>query len=85
MTHILADGECLVIAATASQPILDRACAGVFLVTTPGLDRTSTDAEFLVKDITLLGAVLWTAGEALRASLTAREGSRGEPSLHKAI
>lgn len=43
-----------------------------FLVTTSGLDPTSTDAGFLIKDITLLGAALWTAAETLRASLTAR-------------
>lgn len=38
-----------------------------FLFTTPGLDPTSTDAGFLLKDLTLLGAALWTAGEALAA------------------
>ena len=43
-----------------------------FLVSTPGLVPTSTDAGFLIKDITLLGAALWTAGEALRASFAAR-------------
>ena len=43
-----------------------------FLFTTPGLQ--SADAGFLVKDLTLLGAALWTAGEALNASM-ARRGS----------
>jgi len=38
-----------------------------FLVSTPGLDPTSVDAGFLVKDIVLLGAALWTAAEALGA------------------
>jgi uncharacterized membrane protein YkgB len=37
-----------------------------FLVTTPGL---SPDAQgFLIKDVMLLGAALWTAGESLRAA-----------------
>lgn len=40
-----------------------------FILSTPGLDPTSVDAGFLVKDATLLGAALWTAGEALRAYL----------------
>lgn len=39
-----------------------------FLFTTPGLDPKSTDAGFLVKDIVLLGAALWTAAEALLAA-----------------
>jgi uncharacterized membrane protein YkgB len=39
-----------------------------FLFTTPGLDPQSSDAGFLLKDLTLLGAALWTAGEALLAS-----------------
>lgn len=39
-----------------------------FLFTTPGLDPKSVDAGFIVKDLTLLGAALWTAAEALRAS-----------------
>ena len=38
-----------------------------FLFTTPGIDPMSTDAGFLFKDLTLLGAALWTAGEALTA------------------
>ncbi|WP_076070948.1 DUF417 family protein [Sphingomonas montana] len=41
-----------------------------FLISTPGLNPTSVDAGFLVKDATLLGAAIWTAGEALRAYLT---------------
>jgi len=36
-----------------------------FLFTTPGLDPRSADAGFIVKDLTLLGAALWTAAEAL--------------------
>lgn len=39
-----------------------------FLFTTPGLDPQSSDAGFLLKDLTLLGAALWTAGEAFRAA-----------------
>ena len=38
-----------------------------FLFTTPGLDPQSSDAGFIVKDLTLLGAALWTAAEALLA------------------
>ena len=36
-----------------------------FLVTTPGV---GDDAPFLLKDLCLLGAALWTAGEALQAN-----------------
>jgi uncharacterized membrane protein YkgB len=39
-----------------------------FLFTTPGLQLTSVDAGFLLKDLTLLGAALWTAGDALAAA-----------------
>ena len=39
-----------------------------FLFTTPGLDPQSADAGFLLKDLTLLGAALWTAGEAFAAA-----------------
>ena len=39
-----------------------------FLFTTPGLDLKSTVAGFLIKDIVLLGAALWTASEALIAA-----------------
>lgn len=38
-----------------------------FLFTTPGLDPQSSDAAFIVKDLTLLGAALWTAAEAFAA------------------
>lgn len=38
-----------------------------FLFTTPGLDPQSSDAGFLLKDLTLLGAAFWSAGEALAA------------------
>ncbi|WP_421762129.1 DUF417 family protein [Devosia sp.] len=37
-----------------------------FLVTTPGLDPAL--GAFIVKDLTLLGAALWSAGEALQAA-----------------
>ena len=39
-----------------------------FLFTTPGLDPQSSDAGFIVKDLTLLGASLWTAAEAFAAT-----------------
>lgn len=39
-----------------------------FLFTTPDLGLESVTAGFLVKDLTLLGAALWTAAEALLAS-----------------
>lgn len=41
-----------------------------FLFTTPGLDPQSSDAGFIMKDLTLLGAAIWTAGEALAALST---------------
>lgn len=45
-------------------------CTLSFLFTTPGL---SGDMQgFLIKDLTLLGAALFTAGEALTASTAAR-------------
>ena len=43
-----------------------------FLFTTPGIDPQSSDAGFLLKDLTLLGAALWCAGEALAAARTGR-------------
>ena len=42
-----------------------------FLFTTPGLDPQSSDAGFLLKDLTLLGAALWSAGEAFAAACIA--------------
>jgi len=39
-----------------------------FLVTTPGLDPMGSDAGFLLKDLTLLGAAFWSAGEAFAAA-----------------
>lgn len=42
-----------------------------FLFTTPGLDPQSSDAGFLLKDLTLLGAALWSAGEAFAAARVA--------------
>ena len=44
-----------------------------FLVTTPGLDPAL--GGFIVKDVTLFGAALWSAGEALSA-VKARMSSR---------
>lgn len=70
------------IAARSFSPIVSAlgslAAAGAltvtlsFLFSTPGLSPLSVDAGFLVKDLTLLGASLWAAGEALGA---ARNGS----------
>ncbi len=39
-----------------------------FLFTTPHLDPQSSDAGFLLKDLTLLGAALWSAAEANAAA-----------------
>lgn len=39
-----------------------------FLFTTPNLDPQGSDAGFLLKDLTLLGAALWSAGEAFAAA-----------------
>jgi len=39
-----------------------------FLFTTPGLDPASSDAGFLVKDLTLFGAAMWTSAEAFAAA-----------------
>jgi uncharacterized membrane protein YkgB len=39
-----------------------------FLVTTPGISPNSPDAGFLMKDLILLGAAVWSAGEALQAA-----------------
>lgn len=44
-----------------------------FLVTTPGIDEAL--ASFIIKDLTLLGAALWCAGEAFAAA-RARSGLR---------
>src|SRR5882724_5999400 len=43
-----------------------------FLFTTPGLDPQSGDAGFLLKDLTLFGAALWSAGEAFAAARSRR-------------
>ena len=46
-----------------------------FLFTTPGALAPGSDAGgFLVKDIVLLGAAVYTAGEALRAAAGPRSG-----------
>ena len=39
-----------------------------FLFTTPNLDPQGSDAGFLLKDLTLLGAALWSAGDAFAAA-----------------
>jgi reactive chlorine resistance protein C len=53
-----------------------------FLFTTPGLDPQSSDAGFLLKDLTLFGAALWTTSEAMAAARMRRaqvsEGARTE-------
>jgi reactive chlorine resistance protein C len=51
-----------------------------FLFTTPGLDPSSSGAGFLLKDLTLFGAALWSSAEAFSAarriaSLTDKEGA----------
>ena len=50
-----------------------------FLFTTPGLDPQSSDAGFLLKDLTLLGAALWSAAEANAAARARNEGLAGTP------
>jgi reactive chlorine resistance protein C len=53
-----------------------------FLFTTPGLDPASSDAGFLLKDLTLLGAALWSAAEAFAAArvrATTASSSFGQP------
>lgn len=45
-----------------------------FLVTTPQLDPMLS--AFIIKDLTLLGAALWSAGEALRAAELKRHSSQ---------
>ena len=45
-----------------------------FLFTTPGLDLSGSDAGFLLKDLTLLGAALWSAAEALAAARSRGSG-----------
>jgi uncharacterized membrane protein YkgB len=50
-----------------------------FLFTTPGLDPQSSDAGFLLKDLTLLGAALWSAAEANAAARARNEGFAATP------
>lgn len=54
-----------------------------FLITTPGLDPAL--GGFIVKDLTLLGVALWSAGEALAAERSAAGGdavpARSAPAL----
>lgn len=51
-----------------------------FLFTTPGLDPESSDAGFLLKDLTLLGAALWSAAEAFTAARIAPI-AKGRPAV----
>ncbi len=53
-----------------------------FLFTTPGLDPQSSDAGFLLKDLTLLGAALWSAAEAFAAARTGKTSAG--PAMGKA-
>ena len=50
-----------------------------FLFTTPHLDPQSSDAGFLLKDLTLLAAAVWTAGEALSGAAMRRGRSAEVP------
>jgi uncharacterized membrane protein YkgB len=52
-----------------------------FLFTTPGLDPQSSDVGFIVKDLTLLGAALWTAAEALIAADGVPQSAHSEARL----
>jgi uncharacterized membrane protein YkgB len=53
-----------------------------FLVTTPGWEPSlggfpalsAMPGQFLLKDVVLLGAALWSAGEAARATASVPEG-----------
>ena len=52
-----------------------------FIFTTPGFSIASMIDDFLFKDITLLGASIWTLGEALSAAATPRRNAASsEPS-----
>jgi uncharacterized membrane protein YkgB len=72
----------------ASRPLAPKLCAigsfGVaasltvtlsFLVTTPSLDPALS--AFIVKDVTLLGVALWSAGEALAAPASTARAAGG--------
>lgn len=55
-----------------------------FLFTTPHLDPQSSDAGFLLKDLTLLGAALWSAAEAFttaRSRLERPVAATGAPKI----
>jgi reactive chlorine resistance protein C len=84
-SEIIGAVEILLALMTASRPFAPRISAigsyGIaaslvvtlsFLVTTPQLDPAL--ASFIIKDLTLLGVALWSAGEALHAV-----GSRTAP------
>lgn len=45
-----------------------------FFFTTPGVTAANANGQFLLKDVVLLGASIWTAGEALQAAR--RRGAR---------
>jgi uncharacterized membrane protein YkgB len=55
-----------------------------FLFTTPGLDPQSSDAGFLIKDLTLFGAAIWSAGEAAGAARADQAAKQGSASPHPA-
>ncbi len=65
-----------------------------FLITTPGVwqegygfpSLSGSPGQFLAKDVVLLGAAIWTAGEALRAAQAGREmpTTHRVPTTHRA-
>ena len=56
-----------------------------FLFTTPGLDPNSSDAGFLVKDLTLFGAALWTSAEAFAVARSRLANAAAPPGSKAAI
>lgn len=56
-----------------------------FLFTTPGLDLNSSDAGFLVKDLTLFGAALWTAAEAFSAARMTSAANLGSKAAVRSV
>jgi uncharacterized membrane protein YkgB len=78
-SNIIGVVEITLSAMVAARPIAPRICTigsyGIalsllvtlsFLITTPHLDPALS--SFIIKDLTLLGVALWSAGEAARAS-----------------
>lgn len=62
-----------------------------FLATTPGVwqkeygfPSLSPAGQFLLKDLVLLGAAIWTAGESLRAARETARETYSEPSVRAA-